>query len=255
MLDAPTSIALPALVDRAAKALAGARTAAEVLEAREMAAMAVDAAKRAKRLAKAKRAHDDVLAHMDRARADALQIETQAKARLADEYDAAQERGEVAVQGQHGAHVPDGNMTATAADVGLSRKDIHEARLIRDAEAADPGVVRRVLDEQLAAGEEPDRAAIREAVIAAAQRGFRGGGRTKSRPKSKQEPDPEWDAMLAVSAGCREIMGTITELGALDDPGIVLRGFLDVGQRERNLADIRQCRDYLSRILEVADAG
>lgn len=46
--------------------------------------------------------------------------------------DAAQERGEVAVQGQHGAHVPDGNMTATAADVGLSRKDEHEARTAAD---------------------------------------------------------------------------------------------------------------------------
>jgi predicted nucleotidyltransferase len=63
-----------------------------------------------------------------------------AKRRLADEYDAAQERGELSVKGQHGVHVPNKNMRATAADVGLSRKEPHEARLIRDAEKRDPGV-------------------------------------------------------------------------------------------------------------------
>jgi hypothetical protein len=31
----------------------------------------------------------------------------------------------------------------------LTHKDIHEARIIRDAEAADPGIVRRALDEKL----------------------------------------------------------------------------------------------------------
>jgi DNA primase len=64
----------------------------------------------------------------------------------ADEYDAAQERGEVATRqnnpGSQG-HVPKQNMPATAADIGLSRKDIHEARIIRDAEKVDPGVIRR----------------------------------------------------------------------------------------------------------------
>ena len=32
----------------------------------------------------------------------------------------------------------------TAADVGLSSKEIHEARSIRDAEKRDPGIVRRL---------------------------------------------------------------------------------------------------------------
>jgi hypothetical protein len=69
------------------------------------------------------------------AQADALEIEALAKRMLADEYDAAQERGEVASgRDGPGAGVADGNAKATAADVGLSRKDVHEARLIRDAE-------------------------------------------------------------------------------------------------------------------------
>lgn len=34
------------------------------------------------------------------------------------------------------------NRPATAADLGLSRKEIHEARQFRDAEKADPGITR-----------------------------------------------------------------------------------------------------------------
>ena len=56
-------------------------------------------------------------------------------------------------------------MPATAADIGLSRKDIHEARIIRDAEKADPGVVRRTVDAAIAAGEEPSKAKVRRAVL------------------------------------------------------------------------------------------
>jgi hypothetical protein len=66
--------------------------------------------------------------------------------RLADEYDAAKERGEVASRGGERSgkeHSP----AATVADVGLTRKEIHEARIIRDAEAAQPGIVRQTLDE------------------------------------------------------------------------------------------------------------
>jgi hypothetical protein len=40
-----------------------------------------------------------LIAAAHRAQADALEIEAQAKRRLADEYDAAQDRGEVAVRG------------------------------------------------------------------------------------------------------------------------------------------------------------
>jgi hypothetical protein len=50
-----------------------------------------------------------------------------AKRRLADEYDAAQIRGEVASVGKP-VNVPDGNNIPTADDLGLTRKDIHEAR-------------------------------------------------------------------------------------------------------------------------------
>jgi hypothetical protein len=172
---------LPLLIDRATKALAEAKTAAEVLEARDVASVAYDMAKKAARLGKAKEAHDELIAAAHRAQADALMIEAQAKRRLADEYDRAQERGEVAkhggIRGNQHAKVCDENV-ATAADIGLSRLEIHEARELRDAEAADPGIVRRTVEEAVTAGKEPTKAKLRRAVKKVTMRG-------KSKPKKK----------------------------------------------------------------------
>lgn len=166
---------LPALIDRAAFALASAKTSGEVLEARDMARVAYDAAKSAARIARAKEAHDEIIAAVYRAQGDAARIEARAKIRLADEYDAAQARGEVARRGQytHG-DVPDGNILPTAADVGLSRKDIHEARVLRDAEQASPGLVDRVIDDRVEMGVEPTKAAIKQAAEEATGKHVRG---------------------------------------------------------------------------------
>jgi hypothetical protein len=163
---------LPGMIDRAAMMLAGAKTAAEVLEARETAGLAYDVAKRAARLHIAKAAHDDLVAAAHRAQADALEIEAAAKRRLADEYDAAQVRGEVKRNGGNRSTVEDRN-TASASDLGLRRDQIYDARQLRDAEVNDPGIVRRTLDDRLARGEEPTRSALRKMVVDAAMRGMR----------------------------------------------------------------------------------
>lgn len=55
-----------------------------------------------------------------------------ARSRLVDEYDDAQDRGEVAKAVKDKSKIPNENF-ATSADIGLTHKDIHEARLIRDA--------------------------------------------------------------------------------------------------------------------------
>lgn len=74
--------------------------------------------------------------------------------RLAEEYDAAQERDEVAKPGnnQHGEVLP------TGKDLGISPKDIHEFRAIRDAEHAEPEVIQRTIDRIVERSEEPTRA-------------------------------------------------------------------------------------------------
>jgi len=41
----------------------------------------------------------------------------------------------------------------TTREIGLSSKDIHEARIVRDAEAANPGIIKATLDALVEAGE------------------------------------------------------------------------------------------------------
>lgn len=56
----------------------------------------------------------------------------------------------------------------SVSDIGLTHKEVHEARQIRDAEKADPGVTRRTLDEIVERGEEPTKAKLtREIAIPA----------------------------------------------------------------------------------------
>jgi len=154
---------LPILIDRAAKALASATTAGEILEAQHHANMAYSRTKSLGRMARARKAHDEVLAAVYRAQANALEIEARAKIRLADEYDAAQERGEV-VGAHNGARnrVENDNAIVTSADLGLRRDQIYEARKLRDAEAAEPGFIKNTLDAVVAAGEEPTKSALKK---------------------------------------------------------------------------------------------
>ena len=77
-----------------------------------------------------------------------------------------------------GAGVSNGNAKATVADIGITRKEIHDARLVRDAEVADPGIVRRTVEEDVAAGKGPTKAKVSRVVKAVAERG-------KSEPNNK----------------------------------------------------------------------
>lgn len=153
---------LPQLIDKATAALDAARTSAEVLEARDMARMAYDAAKSTARIAKAKQAHDTLIVEVHRSQAHALAIRARAEMRLAEEYDAAQERGEVA---GHGRSKVEADNVTTTADLGLRRDEIHAARRLRDAEAAHPGIVQRTINDMVERGEEPTSAALRRNIV------------------------------------------------------------------------------------------
>jgi hypothetical protein len=163
---------LPRLIADAAARLAKATTAAEVLDAGKYAKAAYDAAKLAKRLSAVKDAHDEIIAACHKAMADALVIESQTKCRLADEYDAAQERGEIAKHGEIGrGRSSQREHLSTSEDIGITRKQVHEARAVRDAEKKKPGLVRKTIEAKLKAGEEPTRADIKRAVNATKPRG------------------------------------------------------------------------------------
>jgi len=240
---------LRALVDRAASILANARSSAEILDAREMAGFAYDVAKRTARLQRAKDAHDVLIGAAHRAQANALEIEAQAKHRLADEYDAAQERGEVQRRGgQVPRDVADANIPS-ASDLGLRRDQIHDARLIRDAETNDPGIVRRTLDDRLARGEEPTRAALRKMVVDAAMRGLR-PQRSASRRNPLYEPNPAFDAVAAIDSCCERIAEHVDAHGV----EFILSGYVDRPMLERSIAKMHRGRDVLTTLMEAANA-
>lgn len=235
---------LPMLVDRASAALSNARSAAEVLEAREIASFAYDVAKSAARLQKAKGAHDELIVAAHRAQAGALEIEAQAKRRLADEYDAAQERGELKKAGN-----PNSSRTEELpgiGDLGLNHRDIYEARQFRDAEKAEPGIVRRVLDEHLERGDEPTKAALRKIVIEAAMRGLR-PERKKKPVNPLYQPNPAFDAMALVNGCCTDIAEAYDKHGA----AFILSGCLTPDMRESSIERMTRGRDVLNLLLEA----
>lgn len=166
-MNAPSLIpteTLPTLIDRATAALDSARSSAEVLEARDMARVAYDAAKSAARMAKAKQAHDSLITDVHRAQANALAIRARAEMRLAEEYDAAQDRGDAAGHGGDRKSSETLSNLIRAEDVG-GHDLLKEARKLRDAERAEPGLIRRSLDAMIDRGEEPTRAALKREVI------------------------------------------------------------------------------------------
>jgi hypothetical protein len=242
-LPAGSSTSLPAMVARASSALAEAKTAAEILDAKDMASVAYDTAKRAARLAKAKDAHDSLIAAAHRAQADALEIEATAKRRLADEYDAAQDRGEVATRADQNL-LPE-QKKVSVAEIGLTHKDVHEARQFRDAEVNDPGVTKRTLSELLDAGHEPTKARLREAVIHAAKLGSRFGKVAKaSNPHFK--PNPLNDEINWIVGRSREI----AEIMERRSPSDLLRACDSDRGRNRLIDAVEAVHGHLSHFVE-----
>ncbi len=191
---------LPVLIERASRTLLEARSSAEVLEARDMARVAYDAAKSAGRMAKAKKAHDEVVAAVHRAQADALLVEARAKMRLADEYDTAQERGEVQGHGGDKSKLEVSKLAPSAAEIGLRHDEIHEARKLRDAEKASPGKAERALREIVARGEEPTKAKLRQEMVAAPAKAPAEPIDPERRKLAKLTPDALIDEVLGLRA-------------------------------------------------------
>ena len=163
-MDAAVAIAdasdIVAVVERARALL----DEGDVMAARMLAAGAYDQAKAAAGFASRFGAAEKLVGKARRLQADALLIEARAKVRLADEYDAAQASGEVGQRTGRPRKVVEGAddiRPPTAAEVGLSRQEIHEARKLRDAEREAPGIVEQAIAARLAAGLEPSRASLR----------------------------------------------------------------------------------------------
>ncbi|WP_420406930.1 SAM-dependent methyltransferase [Hoeflea sp.] len=159
----PAASDLAAIIERARALLDD----GDVAAARLLADRAYGDAKLAARAAERLTASRGLVGKALQLQADALLIEARARIRIADEWDAAQASGEISRGGRpkiaDGKPVPAGN-GFTAADTGLTRKEISEARKLRDAERRTPGIAERAIAARLAEGLAPTKANLRAAV-------------------------------------------------------------------------------------------
>ncbi|MBZ7921639.1 SAM-dependent methyltransferase [Ensifer adhaerens] len=160
-----TEIAVPrhdasdllATVERARKLLDD----GDVIAARMLASVAYDQAKLVAQYGERFKAAEKLVSKARQMQADALLIETRAKIGIARQWDAATEAGQT-LKGRPKS-VPNEN-AFTAAEAGLTRKEIHEARKLAAAEERAPGIVERAIQARIEAGLEPSRANLRAAV-------------------------------------------------------------------------------------------
>jgi hypothetical protein len=222
---------LPVLIDRATRALESARTSAEVLEAKDMARVAYDAAKSASRILRAKEAHDSLVMEVHRSQGHAVSIHARAEIRLAEEYNAAQEKGEARkpgdVKSQNAVAGTKATELATEDDVG-GRNALANARALEKAEKLIPGIVKRVTDDLIERGLEPTmtavRAGVKEAVDAL--------GNKPQQPTMKREPlwvwgrvkDFERDGILEIHPAD---MAKMMTAGMRDDMRSMLRPVIE----------------------------
>lgn len=151
---------LPAMIQSAAARLAAAESPAQVLVAKEEAGFAYDAAKRAARLAKAMDAHAEIMTVARRAQADALEIEALAEVRIADEVDRGQADGIFCSRGRWSK----ANGLKPVHHLGLSRKDVFDARQLRSLIAKRPAALKTALQDIIDNGYEPTRAILRRTL-------------------------------------------------------------------------------------------
>jgi predicted Rdx family selenoprotein len=216
----------------------------DVIAARLLAAGAYDQAKAAAAFGARFDAAARLVEKARRLQGDALLIEARAKVRIADEYDAAQAAGQVGVKGQRTDLVPDGNKVPTADDVGLSRKEVHEARKLRDAERRTPGIVERAIAARLAAGLEPSRANLRATIgTRSATREERGDNFYATPPEATRTLLAlESFAPLVWEPACGK--GAISQL--LEDAGyeLILSDLVDRGATTRH-GECQEVGDFL----------
>ena len=183
------TVPLTNLIAQAILTLDGATSAAQVLEAERQADVAYDAAAVAERHQRRRGAHDEILTACRQMMADAAVIKARAEIRLADEWDAAQARGEVArAGGNRQSIIHNADNAPTQAELGVDPRQISRARRTRDAERADPDIIRRTVDAAVREGRAPTRAGVGRAIERASGRA---APTRATRAPAAPEPTPE----------------------------------------------------------------
>ena len=211
--------------------------------ARLLADKAYHDAKHASAAAKRFGAASTLILRAHQLQGQALKIESQAKIRLADEYDLAQERGEASTGGRPKT-VPDGN-GFTAEEAGLSRKEIHFCRQLRDAERDNPGIIEQAIDARLKAKLEPTKASVARGI------GTRSASKEERGDDFYETPACAVHTLLALEKFSSEILEPSCGKGAisrvLEAAGyeVELRDLIDRGATTRH-GECASVEDFLS---------
>ena len=157
-------------------ALTNAIPMAQVLEIKERAKTIYDKIKREISLQKAKGAHKEMVALSLHMQGNARKVMIRANILLADEYDTAKEKGEVAVPGD----IKSQNLSAIAQptlsqketvnqlpiqkELGIDHRVMSDFRKLKEFDKKNPGVIETKIDELVEAGQEPTQAAINRMI-------------------------------------------------------------------------------------------
>ncbi|TCN30315.1 SAM-dependent methyltransferase [Sinorhizobium americanum] len=215
----------------------------DVIAARMLASAAYDQAKLAAQYGERFKAAEKLVGKARALQADALLIETRAKIKIAREWDAAQEAG-TGSKGGRPKTVPDGN-SFTAADTGLSRKEIHEARKLAAAEERVPGIVERAIQARIEAGLEPSRANLRAAVGTASATKEERGDNLYQTPAEAMHTLLALEKFSSLVLECACGRGAIS--GRLEEAGytVSLADLVDYGTADR-FGECQRVEDFLT---------
>lgn len=200
---------------------------------------AYDKAKAAASYASRIKAGEQLIGKARRMQADALLIESRAKIALAFEVDEAQAAGLVASQGRP-KNIPDENVFRLE-DAGLTSKQLHEARTLRDAEAKEPGIVERAIEARLSEGLEPSRRSINHAI------GTRSASNEEKGDQLYETPEEATKTLLALES----FSATVKEPAV--GRGSILR-VLEAAGYEAVISDLRD-REVTTRHGELQQVG
>lgn len=230
-----------ALVDRARALL----DEGDVIRARMIAAEAYAQADRAVVLAGKVRASEELMDKARRMQADALLIESRCKIGLANLWDQAHEAGLISKGGRPSEKpVSDGN-GFSAEEAGLSRKEIHEARRLRDAERREPGIVERAVAARIEAGLRATRGAVNHAIGTKTATREERGNNLYETPREGIATllalEPLLPLVLEPSCGRGAISSVLEEAGH----EVILSDLVDYGTADRH-GQVQQVRDFLA---------
>lgn len=213
----------------------------DVIAARIVAGAAYDQAKAAGAFAERIGATERLIGKARRLQADALLIEARAKIQIADAWDAATAEGKT--HKGRPKSVPDEN-AFSAQEAGFTRKEIHEARKLADAERKAPGIVERAIEARIEAGFEPTKASLRHAIgTRSATKEERGNNLYQTCPEAVH-------ALLALEEFSSTVLEPACGPGALvrmlEDAGymVLLSDLVDYATHDQ-FGEVQQVQDFL----------